>query len=458
MKNPPLKIANAQAFWGDRSDAALELVTANPDLDYITFDYLAEISLSIMAIQRAKDPALGYAKDFVTVVKSLIPYWKAGGKAKLISNAGGLNPKGCAEACYKVLQAEGCQNITIGYSQGDDVLSQLKKDPSNSNYYQLDRPESLENIVDRLVSANAYVGAGSIVEALELGARIVITGRVADPSLTVAPCIFHYKWKWDDYNLLAGATIAGHLIECGAQVCGGISTHWLEYANYREFIGFPIVEIDSNGSCIITKAAHSGGVVNLETVTEQLVYEIGDPENYLSPDVRVSFLSLKISQTGKDRVLIEGAQGFKPPETLKVSACYQEGFRAEGTLAFFGSEAIQKAYFCSEIVKNRLSHKNLLPSRFHVDVLGGGVVVPGIGKAKEELKETILRLAAADQDINKVEAFSKEFAPLVTSGPQGTTGYTSGRPQVKPIYSYWPCLISRHLISMQTALLKDAAQ
>lgn len=459
MNNLPLKIANAQAFWGDRSDAALDLVTNNPDIDYITFDYLAEISLSIMAIQRSKEPSLGYAKDFVTVVKSLIPYWKAGGKAKLISNAGGLNPKGCAEACYKVLHDAGCQSISIGYSHGDDVLNILKKDPKNPNYFQLDHHKSLDTIAERLVSANAYVGASSIVDALKMGAQIVITGRVADPSLTVAPCVFHYKWSWNDYNSLAGATVAGHLIECGTQACGGISTHWLEFENIQsQPIGFPIIEIASDGSCIITKADNSGGIVNLETIKEQLVYEIGDPENYLSPDVRVSFLALKVSESGKNRIAVSGAIGFKPPDTLKVSACYHDGFRAEGTLAFFGSEAVKKAYRCSEVVKNRLSQKNQLPVRFHVDVLGEGVVVPGIGHTEADLKETILRMAAADQDFKKVEAFTKEFAPLVTSGPQGTTGYTSGRPQIKPVYSYWPCLISRHQVNMQAALLEGASK
>lgn len=454
MNTSFLKIANAQAFWGDRSDAAFELVTSNPEIDYITFDYLAEISLSIMAIQRTKNPDAGYAKDFLSVIHSLIPYWQAGGKAKLISNAGGLNTKGCAEACAKILKEAGLKSLRVGYVYGDNVLEILQNDPENPLYSQLDTSQNLKTVANQLVSANAYAGAEAIVESLKMGAHIVVTGRVADPSITVAPCIFHYGWSWTDYDRLAGATIAGHLIECGTQVTGGISTHWLNL-EHQQHIGFPIVEIDAEGRCIVTKAKDSGGEVTIETVKEQLLYEIGDPARYLSPDVEVSFLSLDLSENGKNRVLVTGAKGNKPPETLKVSACYPNGFRSEGTLALFGEKAITKARICSEIVKERLSNQGLMPSRFQVDIIGEGNVVPGIGRSNIESKETILRMAAADSDEKKLDAFAKEFAPLVTSGPQGLTGYTSGRPQIRPIYSYWPCLIKRTQVHMKTALVEN---
>lgn len=434
-----LKIGNAQAFWGDSPSAPLKLATQQPDLDFLTLDYLAEVSLSIMAVQREKEPQAGYARDFVDVVKSLIPLWKQGSPLRIVTNAGGLNPVACADACRKLLQEADCEKLIVAVT-GDDVLHRLKEDPQNPLYANLDTSEPLTTIVDRIVAANAYLGAQKIAVALQQGAQIVITGRVADPSLTVGPAMAHYGWALNDFDKIAGATIAGHLIECGTQVTGGISTDWLSLENPSQ-LGFPVVEIAADGNCTITKPTGTSGSVTLQTVKEQLLYEIGDPDRYLSPDATVSFLSLKLEEVGKDRVLLTGAKGKPPPKTLKVSAAYRDGFKVEGMLAIIGPDAANKARRCGEIVLQRVREAGYELARSHIECLGHGDLVPGVLKPPSDLPECILRIAAADPRKEALECLAKELAPLVTSGPQGTTGYISGRPKVRPLFGYWPCLI-----------------
>ncbi len=328
----PIIIGNAQGFWGDSVDAPAQLVSQQPDIDYLTLDYLAEVSMSILASQRERDPTGGYARDFVEVVRSLIPFWRNGSRVRVISNAGGLNPHGCAKACGEVLRQNGLNSMRIGVVTGDDVLSLLQaagtKGARSKLFTNLETGEPLTKVLGSLVTASAYLGAQPIAKALEAGADIVITGRVADPSLTVAPCVAEFGWGWHDHDRIAGATIAGHLIECGTQVTGGISTDWLEIPDPAN-MGFPIVEVSSDGTCVVTKPRRTGGVVNERTVKEQLLYEIGDPDNYLSPDVTVSFLSLQVSEEKKNRVRVSGARGRAPTSSYKVSASYRDGFWAQ---------------------------------------------------------------------------------------------------------------------------------
>lgn len=435
-----LKIGNAQAFWGDSLTAAAALVQQQPDIDYITLDFLAEVSLSIMAGQKIKDPSLGYAQDFVEVVKSLISYWQSGSKVKIVTNAGGLNPQACAKACAEMLQRAGCP-LLIAVIAGDDVLENIKVDPENSIFKHLENKTPISEVLPKLVTANAYMGAKPLAEALTKGADIVITGRVADPSLTVAPCVAHFGWKWSEYDRLAQATIAGHLIECGTQVTGGISDDWLNIPDLAQ-IGFPIIEMNSDGSFVITKPSNSGGRVSVETVKEQLLYEIGDPQRYLSPDVTVSFLSITLEQKGPNRIKVEGGLGSPPPSTLKVSATYQEGFKAEGMLAIVGRDVQVKARRCAEIILERLAKAGFTPQRSLIECLGCGDLMQGVlPNCQKESLECILRVCIADSRREVLERFSREIAPMVTSGPPGTTGYTSGRPHIRPMLGYWPCLI-----------------
>lgn len=446
-----LRIGNAQGFWGDNIDAPAQLVKQQPNLDFLTLDYLSEVSLSIMAIQKEKDPQMGFAKDFLEVVRSLIPHWKEGSQVKVISNAGGLAPAACAQACALLLKETGL-TMKIGVVSGDDVLHLLKQDAEEKTFHHLETEEPLTNKRNLLVTANAYIGAEPIAQALRQGAQIVITGRIADPSLTVGPCLAHFGWRKDEYDKIAGSTIAGHLIECGTQVTGGISTNWLEIANPAE-IGFPIAEVNEDGSCIITKALGTSGCVNEQTVKEQLLYEIGDPENYLSPDATVSFLSLLLESAGENRIRLSGARGRPAPINYKVSATYRNGYRAEGMLVCFGPQADLKAKRAGEMILEKLRKANCIFQKTQIECLGAGDVVPGVFP-RQEVMECVLRICVMDPNKESVERFTKELAPLVTSGPQGLTGYTSGRPHVRSVFGYWPCLIAREKVKPMVEILE----
>ena len=443
----PVRIGNAQAFWGDSSQAAAEMLVREPELDYLTLDYLAEVSMSLLARERERDPAAGYPRDFVDVIRSLAPYWASGGRCRVIANAGGLDPSACARACAQALAEAGCRSLKIAVITGDDVLERLWHETDDEErllFGHLDTKAPLAGIRDQLVTANAYLGAAPIVKALQLGADIVITGRVADPSLTVAPCVYHFGWSDHDWNRVAGATIAGHLIECGTQVTGGISTDWLDVPDPTS-LGFPIVEVARDGSCVVTKPRGTGGCVTAATVKEQLVYEIGDPGHYLSPDVTASFLSLHVEDLGHDRVRVSGAQGQPPPPTLKVSATYRAGYRAAGTLTIYGRDAVAKARRCGEIVLQRLREAGHVLRDSVVECLSTGACVEGLlaDPCEASRLETVLRIAVEAESRTAVEQFTRELMPLITAGPPGTTGYAEGRPRVHPVFRYWPCLIDR---------------
>lgn len=414
-----MKIGNAGGFWGDDNEAPARLVRGVSDLDYLTLDYLAELSLSIMAAQREKNPDLGYAQDFLEVIDSLVPFWEKGASFKVITNAGGLNPEGLKKEIQKRVK-----NKSVAAVSGDNVLEKLKKDPSHSLYAHLENEKSLTSVADRLVSAHAYLGASGIVQALKEGADIVVTGRVADPSLTVGPAMYHFGWSNQAYDKIAQATVAGHLIECGTQVTGGISCGW-ESLPEPWNMGYPVVEMDESGSFIITKPEGTSGLVDIRTVKEQLLYEIGDPARYLSPDAIVSFLSLSLEQVGKNRVRVTGAKGEPPPSTYKVSAAYRDGYKAEGTLLFVGGDAREKARRGAEMILKRSRVESS-----HMELYG-------------ERDECLLRLAARAKEKAPLDHFLRQFAPLVTAGPPGTTGYTGGRGKVRPVFAFWPCLIAR---------------
>jgi hypothetical protein len=459
-----LRIANASAFWGDQPDAAARLVAAEPELDFLTLDYLAEVSLSIMAIVREKDPNAGYARDFIDVIRSLVPFYQRGTKTKIVTNAGGLDPEACARAVQSELAKAQLSRLRIAIVFDDDVLPRLRPNATVSTrggtdaatFSNLETGAPISNIADRLVTANAYLGADSIAAALRAGADIVITGRVADPSLTVGPCLAHFGWSTTDFDRIAGATVAGHVIECGTQACGGFSTDWLDLPRPDD-IGFPIAEISADGSCVITKPRGSGGVVSVQTVKEQLLYEIGDPGNYLSPDATVSFLTLRVESLADDRVRISGASGRPPPPTYKVSATYRDGFKAHGQLTIFGHDAVKKARHAGEALLRRLAERGCIYRDTLIECLGSGASVRGIASRMTDthLVETVLRVSVAADTKPPVERFTKEIAPLVTCGPQGVTGYAIGRPKVLPIFGYWPCLIDRTALAPQFKLLNS---
>jgi len=453
MKNKPVKIGNAQGFWGDTQTGPFRLVEQVKDLDFLTLDYLSELSMSILAIQREKNPDKGYATDFIDVIQSIVPLWKLGHPVKIISNAGGLNPLACAKECRKVLDAAGLCHMKIGVVAGDCVLANLEQNPSDICYRNLETAAELETIVKNVVTANAYIGAESISELLKDGANIIVTGRIADPSMTVAPAVYYHNWDYKDYNKLAQATVAGHLIECGTQVTGGVlSSNWLSIEDPAN-LGFPYVEIHADGSFVITKSPMSSGVVNEQSVKEQLLYEIGDPQAYLSPDVIVSFLGLHLLNDGKDRIKITGAIGKDPTLFYKVSATYKAGFKAEGMLVIYGKDAVLKAKRCGTMILKRVEMAGYTLEKSCIECLGAGDSVGIESLHSNQLLECVLRVAVADKRKEAVDAFAKEIAPLVTSGPQGITGYTSGRPKARLQFGYWPCLIERDKVKITRQIL-----
>jgi hypothetical protein len=401
--------------------------------------------MSILARQREKNPRLGYAEDFLTVLVSLVPSLTRQPRLRIVTNAGGVNPLACAHAVGAVLVSSGLSSRRIGVVSGDDLLPRLHElQEAGCRFEHLDRGEPLTELTCPIACANAYLGARPIAEALAGGADFVITGRVADASLTVGPAAHHFGWTWEDWNTLAGGSVAGHLIECGAQVTGGLHRDWAEF-NLAD-IGYPIAEVERDGSCVITKPADTGGAVNRSTVAEQLVYEIGNPAHYLTPEVGVDFTTVELEDLGGDRVAVRGATGRLPPDSYKVSLAYHDGYMSSGQLLVYGNNCVSKAHACGEMIRRRLARAGFDMQNWHMECLGASDAVPGLHAPSETIREVTLRVTAKDPRREALERFAKEFAPLITSGPPGIAGYASGRPQVRPVLAYWPTIVPRELV------------
>lgn len=440
-----IRIGNGAGFWGDNLDAPRRLVESSR-LDYLTLEYLAELTLSILARLREKDPTAGYAHDFLPVLKSLVPALKSQPQLKIVTNAGGMNPASCAQAAAAILRDAGLGDTVIGVVSGDDLLPRMAElQAAGCPLENLDDGRPLAELRQPIVSANAYLGAQPIAEALAHGARIVITGRVADASLTVGPAVHEFGWSWDEWNKLAGASVAGHLIECGAQATGGYFSDWqpLDLTH----VGYPIAELESDGSSTITKPEGSGGAVTRDTVRLQLLYEIGNPRCYLTPDVNCDFTTVRVVEAGPDRVRVENATGAAASSLYKVSLAYRDGFMADGRLLVYGADCAAKARECARIIWAKLRQAGYEYDRSHVELLGAGDGVPGLHAAPPAgLREVVLRLAVHDARREAVERFTREFAPLATSGPAGLAGYTQARGEVRPVFAYWPTLVPAELL------------
>ena len=458
----PVRVGNAHGFWGDRLEAAREMLAREPDLDFLTLDFLAEVSMSILAVQRQRDPQAGWPRDFVEIVRSIAPYWRDGGRCRVVTNAGGLNPMACAQACCEVLKSAGCAGRTVAVVCGDDVRDRATSRTASGD------GELLRNLGYRPGFHCRRKGVALSPPTPIWGhepiggrprprrrsghhrprRRSELDRRPMRPLVRlVVGMIGTMPWQ--------GRPIAGHLIECGTQLTGGISTDWLQIIRTFDAIGFPIAEIAADGSCIVTKSRGSGGRVCEETVKEQLLYEIGDPGAYLSPDATVSLLSLVVEGCGEDRVSIRSARGRPAPANYKVSATYQDGFWAQGELTVFGADAVAKARRAGEAVLRRLAADGISFRETVVECLGAGACRPqGIDPiVAGQLTEVVLRIAAADDSREALERFARELMPLVTAGPPGTTGYAEGRPRVHPLFRFWPCLLARDRVEPQIEML-----
>lgn len=447
-----IRIANAAGFWGDDLDAPRRLL-ASADVDYLTLEYLSELTMSILAHQRAKNHRTGFATDLLTVLEDVIPKLRTQPQLRVVTNAGGVNPRGCAQAVARKLSEAGFDQESIGVVSGDDLLPRLVElRAAGCDFKNLETGEPLASVLVTPACAHAYLGARPIVEALSDGARIVITGRVADASLTLGPVMHEYGWPWDDWQRLGAATLAGHLIECGAQVTGGYSARWRDIDLVE--IGYPIAEVAPDGSAVITKPMGSGGIVDRQSVIEQLVYEIGDPAAYITPDVVADFTSAVVSEIARDRVLVQGASGKPATDTYKVSLAYPSGFSCSAILLVYGEDAESKARYVGRLVLERLQRRGIVFARTNVECLGAGDGLPlqtgGTHRAERVTpltREVVLRITVQDPRRAAVERFATEIAPLITNGPNGLAGYAAGRPLIRPALAYWPTLVPKALVS-----------
>jgi hypothetical protein len=441
----PILIANGQGFWGDSILGPVRLVREGP-LHYLTLDYLAEVTMSIMQKLKSRNPEAGYATDFIEMLSRILPTCREKG-IKIIASAGGVNSAACMRATGEMIKKLGLSGIKVATVTGDDILSRLAElQQQGESLKNLDDGRPLSAVAGKITSANAYLGAFPVAEALDRGADIVICGRVTDPSLVLGPMIHEFGWKPDDFDKLAAGTVAGHIVECGAQCTGANYTNWRKIEDFAR-IGYPIVEAHPSGEFFITKHDGTGGKVSVDTVASQLVYEMGDPRNYLTPDVIADFTSIQLEAAGADRVRVRGVKGGAPTKFLKVSVSYENGYKAAGQLTISGPQALAKARLCADIIWRRLALDGVTFAEENkcVEFLGAGVCHEGIVPAIDP-PEVVLRVGVKDKDKTKVNRFGMEIVPLVTSGPPGVTGFAGGRPKATEIISYWPALVGKEKI------------
>jgi hypothetical protein len=444
MSQRVVRVAAGQGFWGDWLEAPVRQVRGGP-IDYLMMDYLAEVTMSIMQKQKSRDPKAGYARDFVPLMERILPDIVQQ-RIKVTSNAGGVNPRGCAEAVLEVARRLGLSGkLAVGLVTGDDVLERLDDLIARGHALEnMETGEPLATIRDRVLSANAYLGMAPIVEALAGGADVVITGRVTDTGLTLGPIFHEFGWPADDWDKVAAGTVAGHIIECGAQCSGGnLMKNWRSVKGL-ENPGFPIVEASPDGSFIVTKHPGTGGVVSVASVTEQLVYEMGDPRSYITPDGIADFTTVQLKPAGPDRVRVSGIRGAPRTPLLKVSIAYFYGYKAVGTLVYSWPDAYDKARAADAILRRRLADLGLEFEQILTEFVGASATHGGLsGPPDPEVPEVQLRVGVRAPERAPVERFTREIAPLVLTGPPSVTGFAGGRPAVEEVVAYWPALIDR---------------
>ena len=440
-----IRIANGQGFWGDWLEAPRRLVRDGP-IDYLVLDYLSEVTMSILEKQRRRNPARGYAADFVDLAVGLLPRLAADG-IRIVTNAGGVNPEACARAILDRARSADRRGTRIAVVSGDDISGRIDELASRGiRFDDIDTGRPLESIRNDLLSAHVYIGGFPLAEALSTGADIVIAGRSTDSALTLAPMIHRFGWESDDWNRLAAGTVAGHIVECGAQCTGGnCSIDWQSIPDIAN-IGFPVVEASPGGEFVVTKHPGTGGRVTVASIKEQLLYELGDPRNYLTPDCRADFTSIHLRPDGPDRVAVEGVRGGPRPPTLKTSLTYVAGYQAVGTLVYSWPQAVEKARAAEKIVRRRLEDLGLCFQEVHGEILGAGACHGPAAAPAPDPPEVVLRMGVRAAEREPVERFSREMIPLVLNGPPTATGFGEGRPRVREIVAHHASLLPREEI------------
>ncbi|HEX8088013.1 MAG TPA: acyclic terpene utilization AtuA family protein [Blastocatellia bacterium] len=450
-----IRIANGQGFWGDSLEAPIEQVRRGP-IDYLGLDYLAEITMSIMQKQRARDPRSGYARDFVAMIEQILPDLIER-NIKVIANAGGVNPEACRDAVIEVARAAGfAGRARVGVVAGDDIMHALDDFIDRGiKLENLDTGEPLSSVRSRVQSANVYFGGRPVAECLSRGGQIVICGRVTDTGLSLGPMIHEFGWAGDDWDRLAAGTIAGHTVECGAQCTGGnCLIDWETIPNLAD-VGYPIIEASGDGTFVITKHKGTGGRITVASIKEQLVYEMGDPREYITPDCVADFTTVRLEQDGADRVRFSGIRGRPATDMYKVSVSYSAGWKAVGSLVYAWPDAYKKAQAADRILRERLERLGLkfdqvLTEFVGVDACHGPLSSP----PPSDLAEVTYRIGVRSDDKRAVERFTREVAPLVLNGPPTVTGFAGGRPKVEEIKAYWPALIPKSEVRPEISVIE----
>lgn len=449
-----VRVASGQGFWGDLLTAPVEQVRLG-QTDYLMLDYLAEVTMSIMQKQRARDASGGYARDFVSLMREILPDCVEK-NIKVLSNAGGVNVKGCADAISDTAKESGFSGkVKIGVVTGDDILPRLdeffEKGVAINN---METGEPLSAIRDKVQSANVYLGARPLVEALDKGAQIIVGGRLTDTGLTLAPLMHEFGWSFEDWNKVAAGTIAGHIIECGAQCSGGNCQYdWQNIPDLAN-VGFPIVEAFPDGEFVVTKHENTGGRINIPSIKEQLLYEMGDPHEYITPDVVADFTTIHLKDDGENRVRVYGIKGKPNTEFYKVSIAYSAGWKAVGTLVYAYPDAYEKSKAADLILRSRLEKLGLKFDVILTEFVGVNAAHGHLsGEPPRDIPEVQLRFGVRGQNKSDVERFTKEIAPLILTGPPAVTGFAGGRPKVEEIMAYFPALIPKNLIETKVEIV-----
>jgi hypothetical protein len=448
-----VRVAGGQGFWGDDIDAPRRQVEGGP-IDYLMLDYLAEVTMSILQKHKERDPSLGYARDFLGAMQAVMPAVIDRG-VKVVANAGGVNPVACAEAVKQIGVKAGAQGkLNIGVVTGDDLLGRIDELIAGGHpLANMDTGEPLSTVRDRVLAANAYIGSEPIVEALTKGANVVITGRSTDTALTMAPLRYEFGWRSGEWDRLAAGIIAGHIIECGAQCSGGNCLYdWRSIPDLAN-VGYPIVEARSDGTFVVTKHKNTGGRVSVPSVTEQLVYEMGDPHSYITPDVVADFTTIRLAPDGENRVKVSGIKGAPSTDKLKVSIAYSAGYKAVGTLVYAWPDALDKAKAADVILRQRLDRLGLKFDKVLTEFVGAGATHGALAGNSFDAPEVQLRFGVRSNDRAAVERFTREIAPLVLNGPPSVTGFAGGRPKVEEIVAYWPALIDKTVVTTKVDIL-----
>lgn len=432
-----IKIGNAGGYWGDDPSALMRQVSAG-HLDYITMDFLAEITMSIMQKQQAKDPSLGYARDFITmlrpVLKSVIEK-----KTTIITNAGGINPQGCARAIRALGEELGVSpKISIVY--GDDILGSIDElRDQGAAFTNMETGDDFSGVKDKIEAANIYFGAAPVVAALKHDPDIIITGRVTDTGITLAAMIHEFGWSLNDWDKLAHGIVAGHIMECGTQATGGNFTDWERVHSFDE-VGFPIVEVNPDGTFIVTKHENTGGLVSVDTVREQLFYEMGNPRAYITPDVIADFSTIVLRAAGNHQVKVSGVKGYAPTDLYKVSMAYEDGYKAQGSIIVSGPHARKKAEKFSEIFWKRCEGDF---EETLTEYIGWNACQRSLVQS-EDGNEILLRLGVRAKKKDMLSKFAKLVPSLILSGPPGVA-VLGGVPKPQKVVSYWPALIPKKI-------------